>query len=76
MKADLQALAKKAKKVLDGNWMGSATKPAPGLYPHQWSRKYSIYFDWDLVTDSPIDAHVAAGFSPLSFLTCFMKRKG
>jgi hypothetical protein len=30
-----------------------------------WSREHSIYFDWDLVADSPIDAHVAAGFSPL-----------
>ena len=30
-----------------------------------WSSKHSIYFDWDLVADSPIDAHVAAGFTPL-----------
>lgn len=31
------ALSAQAKAVLDGNWMGSATKPAPNLYPHQWS---------------------------------------
>jgi len=26
-----------AKKILDGNWTGSYTKPAPSLYPHQWN---------------------------------------
>jgi hypothetical protein len=32
--ADLVA---KAKAVLDANWTGRFTKPAPSLYPHQWS---------------------------------------
>ncbi|MDY6988628.1 MAG: DUF547 domain-containing protein [Thermodesulfobacteriota bacterium] len=27
----------KAKDILDGNWTGSYTKPAPSLYPHQWN---------------------------------------
>jgi len=30
-------LIEQAKAVLDGNWLGGFTKPAPGLYPHQWS---------------------------------------
>jgi len=37
MKIDKRALAEKAKAVLESNWMGHATKPAPNLYPHQWS---------------------------------------
>ena len=37
-----------AKKILDGNWTGSYTKPAPGLYSHQWN--------WD-------SAFVAIGYS-------------
>ena len=32
--ADLVAVAE---LVLDQNWLGRATKPAPRLYPHQWS---------------------------------------
>jgi Trehalase len=31
------ALARQALAVLDGNWIGHATKPSPRLYPHQWS---------------------------------------
>lgn len=27
----------KAKRILDDNWTGSSTKPAPLLYPHQWN---------------------------------------
>ncbi|MDY6953442.1 MAG: DUF547 domain-containing protein, partial [Thermodesulfobacteriota bacterium] len=27
----------KAKQILDQNWTGSYTKPAPSLYPHQWN---------------------------------------
>jgi hypothetical protein len=27
----------KAKQILDQNWMGSSTRPAPALYPHQWN---------------------------------------
>jgi hypothetical protein len=27
----------KAKEILDQNWMGASTKPAPTLYPHQWN---------------------------------------
>ncbi|MDY6839313.1 MAG: DUF547 domain-containing protein [Thermodesulfobacteriota bacterium] len=27
----------KAKEILDHNWTGSYTKPAPSLYPHQWN---------------------------------------
>ena len=26
-----------AKRILDQNWTGSYTKPAPSLYPHQWN---------------------------------------
>jgi len=26
-----------AKEILDRNWVGSSTKPAPHLYPHQWN---------------------------------------
>lgn len=37
MNNDMQALADRAKAVLESNWMGHATKPAAGLYPHQWS---------------------------------------
>jgi glycogen debranching enzyme len=37
-----------AKKVLEGNWIGYGTKPAPNLYPHQWS--------WD-------SAFIAMGYS-------------
>lgn len=32
-----EELARRAKAVLDGNRVGSWTKPAPNLYPHQWS---------------------------------------
>lgn len=31
------SLIEEAKEVLDKNWTGSFTKPAPQLYPHQWS---------------------------------------
>jgi hypothetical protein len=27
----------KARRILDNNWTGSSTKPAPSLYPHQWN---------------------------------------
>jgi len=27
----------RAKKVLEDNWLGSYTRPAQGLYPHQWN---------------------------------------
>eukprot|EP01022_Parablepharisma_sp_SALTPOND_P021860 TRINITY_DN43721_c0_g1_i1.p3 TRINITY_DN43721_c0_g1~~TRINITY_DN43721_c0_g1_i1.p3 ORF type:complete len:227 (-),score=18.20 TRINITY_DN43721_c0_g1_i1:39-719(-) len=27
----------KAKQVLENNWMGAYTRPAQGLYPHQWN---------------------------------------
>ncbi|MEM9448716.1 MAG: trehalase family glycosidase [Cyanobacteria bacterium P01_E01_bin.6] len=30
-------LVEQAKGVLRGNWLGYATKPAPHLYPYQWS---------------------------------------
>lgn len=30
-------LVERAKAVLNGNWVGNFTKPAPHLYPHQWS---------------------------------------
>ncbi len=32
-----RSLLERARAVLDANWMGHATKPAPGLYPHQRS---------------------------------------
>ncbi|MEV0585875.1 hypothetical protein [Nonomuraea sp. NPDC050310] len=31
------ALEREALSVLESNWTGTATVPAPGLYPHQWS---------------------------------------
>ncbi|WP_433254393.1 MGH1-like glycoside hydrolase domain-containing protein [Streptosporangium sp. CA-135522] len=34
---DDAALGREAWSVLDANWTGSATVPAPGLYPHQWN---------------------------------------
>nr|BFE88145.1 hypothetical protein GCM10020093_107460 [Planobispora longispora] len=34
---DDAALGREAWSVLDANRTGSATVPAPGLYPHQWS---------------------------------------
>lgn len=27
----------RARDILDNNWTGSSTKPAPSLYPHQWN---------------------------------------
>lgn len=30
-------LVRRAGGVLDANWLGASTKPAPRLYPHQWS---------------------------------------
>lgn len=32
-----QHLLGQAREILEGNWRGSSTVPAPGLYPHQWS---------------------------------------
>ncbi|MFI6477577.1 amylo-alpha-1,6-glucosidase [Nonomuraea sp. NPDC050663] len=34
---DDAALEREALAVLEANWTGVATVPAPGLYPHQWS---------------------------------------
>ncbi|MFJ2031107.1 MGH1-like glycoside hydrolase domain-containing protein [Streptosporangium sp. NPDC087985] len=34
---DDAALGREAWSVLDANWTGSATVPAPSLYPHQWN---------------------------------------
>jgi glycogen debranching enzyme len=34
--ADAELFAR-ARAVLDANWTGSATRPSPRLYPHQWS---------------------------------------
>jgi hypothetical protein len=41
-------LTRRAREVLDANWIGHATRPSPILYPHQWS--------WD-------SACIAAGYS-------------
>ena len=30
-------LMQRAQAVLEGNWLGNSTKPAPKLYPYQWS---------------------------------------
>ena len=32
-----EGLIQQAKKVLEQNWLGYATKPGPRIYPHQWS---------------------------------------
>ena len=37
MALDESRLVQRAKAVLEGNWTGAFTKPAPRLYPHQWS---------------------------------------
>ena len=37
MLSDLKDIIEKAKLVLDRNWLGRSTKPAPHLYPHQWN---------------------------------------
>lgn len=37
MTEEIQGFVKRAKDVLDGNWLGAYTKPAPDLYPHQWN---------------------------------------
>ncbi len=37
MPDDLQDLMTRARDVLRRNWSGHATRPAPRLYPHQWS---------------------------------------
>lgn len=38
---EIEQLAVSAKEVLEKNWTGLFTRPAPGQYPHQWS--------WDAV---------------------------
>lgn len=48
MHTEYDRLIKDAKEVLKGNWTGYGTKPAPDLYPHQWS--------WD-------SAFIAIGYS-------------
>jgi hypothetical protein len=30
-------LVRRAMELLEGNWLGHATRPSPSLYPHQWS---------------------------------------
>ena len=37
MKAALQQLSDRARDVLEGNWTGRHTRPAPRQYPHQWN---------------------------------------
>lgn len=37
MDVDLPRLVDRGKEILDQNWLGSSTKPAPHLYPHQWN---------------------------------------
>ena len=34
---DRERMKREALAVLEGNWLGRSTKPAPHLYPHQWS---------------------------------------
>ncbi len=47
-----QALVQQAQAVLHGNWLGNSTKPAPSLYPYQWS--------WDSAFIAMGYAHVDA----------------
>jgi hypothetical protein len=35
--SELNALKQKAREVLETNDLGSSTRPAPNLYPHQWN---------------------------------------
>jgi hypothetical protein len=37
MDSDFQLYLKKARAVLEKNWMGDYTRPSSLLYPHQWS---------------------------------------
>lgn len=37
MNSNLSQLIGQAQAVLDDNWTGTFTRPAPRLYPHQWS---------------------------------------
>lgn len=39
--SEIENLAQEARNVLEQNWTGSFTRPAPAQYPHQWS--------WDAV---------------------------
>jgi Mannosylglycerate hydrolase MGH1-like glycoside hydrolase domain len=49
-------LARRAHAVLEGNWLGAATRPGPRLYPHQWSWDSAFHaigwshLDWDRAT--------------------------
>jgi hypothetical protein len=42
----------KAKGILDGNWTGSSTKPAPSLYPHQLSRRLKGLITGDIILNN------------------------
>lgn len=48
MAGTIDKYIRKARAILDSNWTGSYTMPAPGLYPHQWN--------WD-------SAFIAIGYS-------------
>ena len=37
MQEEHKSLVEKAKTILNNNWLGKSTKPAPDLYPHQWN---------------------------------------
>jgi len=61
--ADLTDLVVRAGAVLDDNWIGSSTKPAPRLYPHQWS--------WDSAFIAIGNAHRRPDRAELEMRTLF-----
>ncbi len=61
--ADLTDLVVRAGAVLDDNWIGSSTKPAPRSYPHQWS--------WDSAFIAIGNAHRRPDRAELEMRTLF-----
>lgn len=58
-----EALAARARAVLAANWLGHCTKPAPHLYPHQWS--------WDSAFIAIGYAHTDQGRAQLELRSLF-----
>lgn len=48
-----------------GPWEGLAERTATAMNTKLWDEEHGIYFDYDLVAGELVQAHVAAGFSPL-----------